>query len=101
MQHRNTMGHLVNGHIGGAELNISKPTKGTKLWHYENNFPEQGLALNYIYLSNKEQLGSIIAIAPFYDVPLSDKDRPSRLYMRISTGLGFATKKFDPLENHK
>lgn len=101
MQHRNTMGHLINGHIGGAELNFSKPTKGTHLWHYENNFPEKGLSLNFIYLSNKEQLGNIIAIAPFYDVPLSDKDRASRLYMRISTGLGFATKKFDPLENHK
>ncbi|MDP2385309.1 MAG: acyloxyacyl hydrolase [Bacteroidota bacterium] len=101
MQHRNTMGHLVNGHIGGAEFNFSKPTKGTKLWHYENNFPEQGICVNYTYLSNKEQLGDIIAIAPFYDVPLSDKDKPSRLYMRVSSGLGIATKKFDPLENHK
>lgn len=101
MQHRSTMGHLVHGHIGGMEVDFSRPTKGDKLWHYENNFPERGITVNYTYLSNPDQLGSIIAIAPFYDVPLNKTEKPSRLYMRLGTGLAFATKKFDPVENHK
>jgi hypothetical protein len=101
LQHRNTMGHLVHGHIGGMELNWARPTKGDKLWHYENNFPERGVSLTYIYLANREQLGSIIGIAPFYDIPLNKNDRASRLYMRLGTGLAYATQKFDPVENHK
>jgi hypothetical protein len=101
LQHSQALGHLIKGHIGGCELNYSKPTYGDKLWHHENNFPERGFLLTYMYLANPEQLGSILAIAPFYDVPLSKKIRPSRLYLRLATGLAYATKKFDPIDNHK
>ncbi|HEY1040460.1 MAG TPA: acyloxyacyl hydrolase [Bacteroidia bacterium] len=101
MQHRNTMGHLVKGHIWGTEVNLAKPTKGSQYWHQENNYPEQGICVNYMNLANPEQLGSLIALAPFYDIPLSDKERTSRLYMRLSSGFALATKKFDPITNHK
>ncbi len=101
MQHRNNMGHLVKGHVWGAELNVIKPTKGTKLWHYENNFPERGLNFCYYNLGNPQQLGQLFAIAPFYDIPLKDRNSPFRLYMRVSSGLAYVTKEFDPISNHK
>ena len=40
MQHRNSIGHLIEGRIKGFELNWAVQTKGDKVWHYENNFPE-------------------------------------------------------------
>jgi hypothetical protein len=101
MQHRNSVGHLVKGHIVGAELDWAFPTKGNKLWHYENNFPEAGVALHFYNLANNEQLGQIIALAPYYDIPLNEKEKRSRLYMRVSLGASYSDKKFDPIDNHK
>lgn len=101
MQHRNTMGHLIQGHIFGGTVEYVRPTKGDKLWHYENNFPESGIAFSYYNLGNPAQLGDLYALAPFYDIPLKEKKSPSRLYLRLSTGVAYATKKFDPITNHK
>ena len=101
MQHRNSMGHLIKGHITGVELNYALPTKGDKLWHYENNFPESGVALHVYFLANPDQLGRIYALAPYYDVGLKARNTPSRLYMRVSTGIAYADKKFDPATNYK
>lgn len=101
MQHRNSVGHLVKGHIVGAELDWAMPTKGNKLWHYENNFPEAGVALHAYNLANNEQLGQLIALAPYYDIPLNAKEKRSRLYMRLSAGVSYSDKKFDPIDNHK
>jgi hypothetical protein len=101
LQHRNNMGHLVTGHIAGGEIDYVTPTKGDKAWHYENNFPETGIAFSYYYLGNPEQLGNLYAIAPFYDIPLKEKKTASRLHLRLSTGLAYSDKKFDPIKNHK
>ena len=101
MQHRNNVGHLIKGHIYGGEIDFIRPTKGDKLWHYENNFPERGLAFSYYNLGNPKQLGHMFALAPFYDIPLNKRKSASRLYMRLSLGVSYTTKKFDPLENHK
>ncbi|MFL5753045.1 MAG: acyloxyacyl hydrolase [Bacteroidia bacterium] len=101
MQHRNSMGHLIKGHIYGGEIDYVLPTKGDEVWHYENNFPEKGIAFSYYNLGNPEQLGSLYAIAPFYEIPLKARKSPSRLYLRLSSGLAYATKRFDPIANHK
>lgn len=101
MQHRNSMAHLVNGHIYGAELNWAKQTKGEKLWHYENNFPEKGIALHFYSLANPNQLGQIIGFAPYYDIGLNKTNKISRLYLRLSCGVSYSTQKFDPILNHK
>ncbi|HWY36887.1 MAG TPA: acyloxyacyl hydrolase, partial [Nitrosopumilaceae archaeon] len=101
LQHRNNMGNLITGHISGGELNYIIPTKGTKLWHHENNFPEKGITFAYYNLGNPAQLGNLFAIAPFYDIPLNEKKKRFRLYMRLCSGIAYATKTFDPIENHK
>ena len=75
MQHRNAMSHLVNGHIYGAELNWASQTKGEKLWHYENNFPEKGIAVHFYSLANPNQLGQLIGFAPYYDIGLNEKNK--------------------------
>lgn len=101
MQHRNAMSHLVNGHIYGAELNWASQTKGEKLWHYENNFPEKGIAVHFYSLANPNQLGQLIGFAPYYDIGLNEKNKATRLHLRLSCGISYSTQKFDPLINHK
>lgn len=101
MQHRNSMSHLINGHIYGVELNWANQTSGNKLWHHENNFPEAGLALHFYSLANPTQLGQLIGIAPYYDIALNKIAKTSRLHLRLSCGASYSTQKFDPILNHK
>ncbi len=101
MQHRNNMGNLVNGFVNGAEINYIKPTTGNKLWHHENNFPESGIGFSYFDLNNPKELGNLYALYAFYDIPLNDKAKPFRLYMRLGEGVAYTPVYFDPLTNHK
>lgn len=101
MQQHNSIGDLVNGYIGGFELNYVKPSTGNKLWHYENNFPERGIGFSYFNLNNPKQLGNLYATYVFYDIPLNKKNKPFRLYMRLCDGLSYVPIHFDPITNHK
>ena len=101
MQHRNSMGHLIKGHIFGAELDWGKPSYGKNCFEYENNFPESGLGFYWFNLANPEQLGHLFGIAPHYEIPLNEKQNKFRNYLRLSLGLGYVTKYFDPVTNHQ
>lgn len=101
MQQHNNIGHLVNGNIGGFELNYARPTSGDKLWHSENNYPERGAGFSFFNLDNSKQLGNLYAFYFFYDIPLRKKAKPFRVYLRTCEGLAFAPVHFDPITNHK
>ena len=101
LQHRNSMGHLINGHISGAELNIAFPSYGKNLYEIENNQPEKGVGIFWLDLANREQLGQLIAFAPFLEIPLNEQQGFWTQHLRLGLGIGYATRKFDPIENHK
>ena len=101
MQHRNTMGHLVNSHINGFNIDLGFSTKGNALWQHENNFPERGFSFQFINLGNPIQLGNLFAFAPYYDIPLKSQASAFRLYMRLAFGAAYLTQQFDPILNHK
>jgi hypothetical protein len=100
-EHRSVIGNLVLGYVPGFELDIIKPTTGTKFWHHENNFPEVGLSFNFIDYNNPKQLGYCYALSPFIDIPLNKKVKASRVIMRICWGAAYLTKKFDIDNNPK
>lgn len=99
--HRTSIGHLVKGYPAIYELNISKPTLGNKLWHHENNQPDVGLTLQCLDFKNAPQLGYGLIAAPYVEVPLNARKKPSRLVLRLCWGITYLTKKFDIAENHK
>jgi hypothetical protein len=99
--HRISIGHLVKGYPATYEVNISKPTLGNKLWHIENNKPDIGVTLQCLDYKNPSQLGYALTAAPYVEIPLSAKERVSRLVMRMSWGLTYVTKNFDIHTNHK
>jgi hypothetical protein len=101
MIHRASIGHLVKGYPSIYELNFSKPTLGNKLWHLENNKPDIGITMQYTDYKNPDQLGYAYTLAPYIEIPLSEKERPSRLIMRVSWGLTYLTKRFDIYNNRK
>jgi hypothetical protein len=101
LQHHNNYGNLINGYIYGQEINFIKPATGDQLWHHENNFLERGIGVAYFNLDNPKELGNIYAFFAFYEIPLNKKEKPFRLYMRLSPGVAYAPIHFDPIENHK
>jgi len=99
--HRISIGHLVKGYPTNYELNISKPTRGDKLWHLENNKPDIGISLQCLDFKNPSQLGYAYTIAPYVELPLNVKERNSRLILRLCFGATYITKAFDIHNNHK
>jgi hypothetical protein len=101
IQHRSSLGDLIKGFAKVYELNICKPTLGDKLWQLENNKPDVGINVSVIDYANPSQLGYGIIVAPFIEIPLSRKERASRLFMRLCWGPAYMTKHFDIVHNQK
>lgn len=99
--HRYNMGHLVKQNLTTFEVDVWKAADGTKSWHRAFHFPGSGIALHYLPLGNPDQLGSAIGLYPFINFPLGKYRRNFKLHMRYGWGVGWLTKSFDPLENHK
>ncbi len=99
--HRYNMGHLVKKHLTSYEFDISKNTTGNLCWQQPYHFPTSGIAIHVIPLGNPEQLGTAIGVYPYINFPLGNAKRKIKSNLRLGYGLGYITKKFDPLENHK
>lgn len=99
--HRIGIGHLVKGYPTIYELNISKTTNGSKIWHIENNKPDIGLSVQCIDFRNPKQLGYALSVVPYIEIPLSKIERPSRMILRLCFGATYVTKHFDINTNHK
>ena len=99
--HRHNMGHLVKKHIAAFELDISKSDGPERAFHQPFHFPWTGIALHFIPLGNPEELGTAIGIYPFINFPLGKKNRKIKTHLRFGYGIGYITKSFDPIENHK
>lgn len=100
-EHRAAMGHLVEGHISGFEIDFFKHASGSKLWHHENNFPEYGLVAAAYDLGNPSKLGQMYALGAAFELPLNRRVRASRLILRLGAGLCYVTKQFHAIDNHK
>ena len=100
LPHHGSMQYLINGHTPGFEINYIKPTHGEKKWQRIYHYPEIGLNFFYIALSNPTQLGDGMALSPFINFNLNHGKR-FHLQMKWTTSVGYMTKKFDRLENHK
>lgn len=99
--HRANMAHLVQKHLVAGEIDFSKTTTGNKSWHQPFHYPDAGLAVHVIPLGNPQQLGTAIGVYPYINFPLGNKQRDFKLYIRYGWGVGWITKKFDPIDNHK
>jgi hypothetical protein len=99
--HRYNMGHLVKKHLASYEVNIIHISKGRKAWEQPFHYPWTGAAIHIIPLGNPEELGTAIGVYPFINFPLGNKSRTFKANIRFGWGIGYITKAFDPLENHK
>lgn len=98
--HHGSIQYLVNGHTFATELNFAIPTHGEKKWERIYHYPEIGFTFVYLNLANPKELGNGYSLYPFINFNLTHGQR-FRLKFRIAQSLGYLSKKFDRLENHK
>lgn len=101
MSHRNNMAHLIKGHIYGGELNYVFRTSGNKPWQQLYKYPDFGVCLLHLDLANPEQLGTLEALYAYTNLRLNKLSNKVNLNLRLGSGLGFLTKPFDRIKNHK
>lgn len=101
ISHHGTMRYLVKGHIGGGEISFIKSTYGNELWHRVYHYPEWGISAIHLNLSNPDVLGNLYGGFAFMNFPVPWKKKPTRINGRAGIGLGYLTRSFDRLENHK
>lgn len=99
--HRHNMGHLVKKHISAFEIDISKSDALEKAFHQPYHYPWTGFAVHYIPLGNPDELGNAIGFYPYINFPLGNKRRNFKAHLRLGYGMGYITRPFDALENHK
>ena len=91
---------IFNKHFPAFEINIFKATYGKTRWEYMYNYPLIGISFLYSTLGNSPYLGKAYTVFPYINFPLTQKKK-TVLYFRLGVGLGYLTKKFDPVENYK
>jgi hypothetical protein len=98
--HRGTMGHLAQEHSFAGELSFFVEPKGNKFWHSSYRYPKLGGTLFFGSVGNPDILGNYGGIYGFMEFPFVAK-KFYRFYGKLSSGLGFTNKVYDPITNPK
>lgn len=98
--HRGTMGHLYKDRVFGAEITFSKRIMSSKNWAKMYKNPFVGCTLYGSNLGNNEILGFGFGVYGFVEFPFVNK-KAHIVSAKISAGLGYVSKVFDPITNNK
>jgi hypothetical protein len=96
--HRESMIHLVTGHIVSTEIYIEK-CGYQKKWNDKYRYPTSGISFYHGYLASPDVLGNAFALDFYSNLHLVKKKR-FLFDLRLASGLGYLTKTFDPQENN-
>ncbi len=99
MPHHNALSYLVNSHIPAASFNLFRRHDGSENWERAFNLPETGVCLHYENFMDP-RMGSGIGIQPYIDFPLNKNER-FHLKIKVGSGIGFLTRHFERVDNHK
>ncbi len=97
--HHQDMRHLVTNHFNAWELNYQRKFSGDKDWHHDYRLPSWGITALAMPVIN-DPVGAAYALFPYYYLPLTHGGRVN-LNLKLGAGVGFLTKSFDRIENHK
>lgn len=100
LAHRNKMKHIPNELTHGIEINIEKRGKNKKDWEKLFNNPTVGISFLATNAGNAQIMGNAFGLNGYILVPLIKK-KSFRLATSWGWGLGYISKKFDPVNNHR
>ena len=99
LAHHDRVAHLVR-HTYGFEISLSRQETGKKAWHQNYNYPQTGYSYIYLDFNYPDVLGNAHALLAFINFPFV-KSEKFQFSLRMASGLGYVTKKFERIENHK
>lgn len=99
LAHRPRVEHLVR-HTSGFEISLSNQTTGKKLWQQYYQYPQTGFSYIFLDFDNPDVLGTAHGLMAFINFPFV-RTNHFQFSMRMASGLGYLTKRFDRVENHK
>jgi hypothetical protein len=91
--------YLVNKPIQSISLTVSKKTTGKTDWEQIYKHPEFGLTFLYTTLGNKSVHGNEVVLYPYFTFNIISSKR-FILNNQLGIGLGYVTRKFDPITNY-
>lgn len=101
MPHVKAIEYLVEGHIPGFELRLSKATFGKNIWEQQYNYPRIGAGYYYCNYNNPDVLGKVNALYSFINIPIVKKNERFSFNYEIDLGVSYITKIFDIHDNYK
>ena len=97
--HRPRVAHLTTGHTQGFEVSLQSQTDGSKWWHRVHGYPQTGVSIMYFDLANPV-VGNATAIISYINFPFVRSDH-FQFSLQAGAGLGYLSRKFDPVTDHK
>jgi hypothetical protein len=91
---------FIDEHIAGYQLNVSISTDGSKWWQEHYNYPEIGVGFNHSNLGNTQIYGDIYSLYGYVDRTFFNNQGRFNMGNRISYGLGYITKTYNPNTNY-
>lgn len=98
--HRPRVAHLTTGHTQGVEVSLQTQTDGSKWWHRVHGYPQTGISVMYYDLANPVVVGNATAMIGYINFPLVRREN-FQFSFQAGAGLGYLSKKFDPVTDHK
>lgn len=89
-----------NAHFTAFEINLGHETYGKNNWETMYAYPIIGVSYWYSDLGNSEFIGTVNALFPYINFPITRRDKYA-LNFRIGSGLGYFSKHFDRLNNYR
>jgi hypothetical protein len=99
--HHKSIAYLLEKHVKGFELNLSRKTYGNHIWEQLYRYPRTGIGYFFCDYGNPKMLGKVHAAFGYMNIPIIKNQNNHRvLNYQISFGMSYLTKRFDVYENH-
>ena len=99
--HHKSIAYLLEKHVHGFEINISRPAFGKHIWEQLYRNPRTGIGYVFFDYGNPQVLGKVHAMYGFINVPvIRNASNSNLLNYRVLLGMSYLTKKFDVHENY-
>ena len=100
LAHRTKMQHIPKELTNGLEISIEKQSNNTKDWEKIYNNPTAGISFLATGTGNYDIMGTAFGLNGYFLFPLI-KTKKFNLSTSWGWGLGWISKKFDPINNYE
>lgn len=99
MPHAPALDLITDEYISSFNLNLLKRMEGDSLWENLYHQPDLGIGYYQGSLGNNEIYGNAYSLYGFFEAPIWNIRNKFEMNYRMSVGLSYVSKTFDPNEN--